>query len=82
MKDEIIFDGPKEGEIYEEFGCSSPISFMTSKGIKRMEPGKIYNFNLDEINQPERLNPEGFYERKNGIYPELKACDSPTTENK
>ena len=34
---------------YTEFGCSFPIRFNTSKGVKRMEPGKIYDQNLNEI---------------------------------
>lgn len=35
--------------LYEEFGCSSPCSFFTSEGLKRMEPGKSYDKNLNEI---------------------------------
>ena len=38
-----------EDEITEEFGCSSPLSFKTSEGIKTMKPGKCYDRNLNEI---------------------------------
>lgn len=37
-------------ELYEEFGCSIPVSFMTSEGVKTMFPGKSYDKNLNEIN--------------------------------
>lgn len=33
---------------HEEFGCSYPLSFITSEGIKRMEPGKSYDKDLNE----------------------------------
>lgn len=36
-------------ELYIEFGCSMPIRFNTSEGIKRIEPGKVYDSNLNEI---------------------------------
>jgi hypothetical protein len=32
-----------------EFCCSSPISFITSDGIKTMLPNKSYNENLEEL---------------------------------
>ena len=32
-----------------ELGCSNPIKFMTSEGIKTMQPGKIYNEKLEEM---------------------------------
>lgn len=35
--------------IYCEFGCSSPISFFTSEGIKTIMPGKSYDKELNEI---------------------------------
>ena len=35
--------------VTEEFGCSQPISFNTSEGIKTMRPGKAYDKNLNEI---------------------------------
>jgi uncharacterized Zn finger protein len=35
----------------EEFGCSIPISFNTSSGKKRMEPGKMYDKDLNEIKE-------------------------------
>lgn len=31
-----------------EFGCSSPVNFITSNGIKTMKPGISYDENLDE----------------------------------
>ena len=35
--------------LISEFGCSEPISFNTSDGVKTMYPGKRYNDNLEEI---------------------------------
>lgn len=32
-----------------EFGCSIPITFVTSEGLKTMQPGKSYDENLNEI---------------------------------
>lgn len=43
-------------EIIEEWGTDTGISFITSNGKKHMEPGKIYNRNLNE--QPERSKRE------------------------
>jgi hypothetical protein len=43
-------------ELIEEWGCEVPISFNTSKGNLRMEPGKIYN--SDFISQSERSKRE------------------------
>jgi len=40
---------PEDSNIYSEFGCSIPVNFITSKGIKRLEPGKRYDTNLNEI---------------------------------
>ena len=40
---------PEDSYIFEEFGCSSPIRFNTSKGVKIMEPGKSYDKDLNEI---------------------------------
>jgi hypothetical protein len=40
---------PEESEVYSEFGCSMPIRFNTSKGIKTMMPGIRYDENLNEI---------------------------------
>ena len=34
---------------HAEFGCSAPISFLTSQGIKTIQPGKIYGEALDEL---------------------------------
>jgi hypothetical protein len=34
-----------------EFGCSFPVRFNTSDGIKTMEPGKRYDDNLNEIKE-------------------------------
>lgn len=34
--------------IYQEFGCSIPIRFQTSDGIKTMQPGKSYDEDLNE----------------------------------
>ena len=34
---------------YVEFGCSIPIRFNTSEGVKRIEPGKKYDQYLNEI---------------------------------
>jgi len=39
----------KENSYYVEFGCSFPIAFNTSEGIKVMHPGKRYDNNLNEI---------------------------------
>ncbi len=39
----------KEGETFSEFGCSLPISFLTSNGVKTMQPGKMYDKDLNEI---------------------------------
>ena len=39
----------KDGETFSEFGCSSPISFLTSNGVKTMQPGKMYDKDLNEI---------------------------------
>lgn len=39
----------REDSNFMEFGTSTGISFITSKGIKEMEPGKSYDQNLDEI---------------------------------
>jgi len=35
--------------IYEEFGTLTGLRFMTSDGIKRMETGKSYDRDLDEL---------------------------------
>lgn len=40
---------PEESKFYSEFGCSMPISFNTSDGMKTMMPGKRYDENLNEI---------------------------------
>lgn len=40
---------PEESEVYSEFGCSMPICFNTSEGVKTMMPGKRYDKNLNEI---------------------------------
>lgn len=39
-------------EFREEFGCSVPIQFITVNGIKRIEQGKSYDENLNEIKEP------------------------------
>lgn len=44
-----LWGNPKKGIINSEFGSSIPISFITSKGIKRMEVEKNYDENLNEI---------------------------------
>ena len=43
----------KENEITSEFGCSIPVRFSTSSGIKTMIPGKTYDENLNEISNQE-----------------------------
>ena len=43
-----LTESPKQ-ELISEFGCSVPIRFNTSDGIKTMIPGKSYDDNLDEI---------------------------------
>ncbi len=40
---------PDRFSLKAEFGCAVPISFMTTEGIKRMEPGKSYDENFNEI---------------------------------
>jgi hypothetical protein len=40
---------PEDSYYYSEFGCSIPTLFNTSHGIKRMEPGKRYDQDLNEI---------------------------------
>jgi len=45
-----------EDNYFVEFGCSTPIRFNTSEGIKRMEPGKPYDENLNEIIVCDSLN--------------------------
>lgn len=49
---------PEEPYIYSEFGCSIPIKFNTSKGIKTMIPGKRYDENLNEIGLCDSPNSE------------------------
>lgn len=39
----------REDSYFCEFGCSIPVRFNTSEGIKTMIPGKIYDNNLNEI---------------------------------
>ena len=39
----------REDSYRVEFGCSSPISCMTSQGKKTLVPGKKYDENWDEI---------------------------------
>jgi len=34
---------------HSEFGCSIPVRFFTEDGIKTMQPGKLYDENLNEI---------------------------------
>lgn len=48
---EMTDEEKKEHRIYtyEEFGCSQPISFITSKGVKTLSPNKKYDENLNEI---------------------------------
>lgn len=41
----------KKDCIREEFGSSIGISFITSEGIKKMEPGKTYDKNINELCQ-------------------------------
>lgn len=43
------FDDIEESKIYSEIGVSSPISFITSDGIKTIQPDKKYDMNLNEI---------------------------------
>lgn len=43
----------KNFKYVSEFGCSSPVSFNTSEGIKTMYPGKRYDDNLNELNEIE-----------------------------
>jgi hypothetical protein len=40
---------PEDSNLHSEWGCSFPILFNTSEGIKKMEPGKRYDDNLNEI---------------------------------
>ncbi len=51
MRDQFIkkWSAQKPKILFTEFGCSSPISFLTPVGVKRMEPGKSYDENLNEI---------------------------------
>lgn len=44
-----LLSHPIPESIISEFGCSQPISFNTSEGIKTMMPGKSYDQNLNEI---------------------------------
>jgi hypothetical protein len=44
-----------EPKIEAEYGCSTPIRFNTSKGVKKMEPGKSYDENLNEISPIEQI---------------------------
>jgi hypothetical protein len=54
---------PIKPEIVGEWGCSSPISCMTSEGMKRMVPGKRYDDNWDEIKEePPLTNPIPYIE--------------------
>lgn len=50
-----------DNEVYCEFGCSSPISFITSQGIKTMHPGKKYDENLNEISENKHCSCVNFY---------------------
>lgn len=45
----------------EEWGCSLPIKFITSDGVRRIEPGKIYNSKF--IEQPECIKLEDSIEK-------------------
>jgi len=40
---------PEDSNLHSEFGCSFPLRFNTCEGIKIMEPGKVYDRNLNEI---------------------------------
>ncbi len=39
----------REDSYSVEFGSDTGISFLTSEGIKKLEPGKKYDKNLNEI---------------------------------
>ena len=43
-----------DGDIFEEWGTDTGISFVTSQGILTLVPGKKYN--KEFIEQPERLS--------------------------
>ena len=48
----LIIDGISQEirhRLVSYLGTSTGVCFMTSKGIKRMEPGKRYDRNLNEI---------------------------------
>lgn len=53
MSETGIYWQDAHGNIKSEYGTATGISFITSKGIKKMEPGKSYDENIDEI-QPIR----------------------------
>lgn len=55
---------PLDKEMTSEFGCSVPLCFNTSDGIKTMEPGKRYDDNLNEIKECTCFN---FYNSGNGV---------------
>lgn len=43
-------DSSKREDFYhEEFGSTTGIRFNTSEGIKKLEPGKVYDRNINEI---------------------------------
>ena len=47
-----ILQEPKQIDIefdHIDWACSYPINFITSKGVKKLEPGKSYDKNLNEV---------------------------------
>ena len=45
----LIEDDSQQEPLHEEFGCFFPLRFNTSEGRKTMQPGKLYDRNLNEI---------------------------------
>lgn len=45
----------KNRSLKATYGCSVPIGFMTSEGLKIMVPGKEYDENLNAVDKDEKI---------------------------